>query len=74
MKWRNVGCEVQVNTRLSEAYKLGHTAYLRKCITECIMSKVLNKMSDMDIPERLYIKLEAFDRPHERDEGEWSNS
>jgi len=60
MKWSNLGAQHMITTEMSTHFKGGHTEYVRLALRQQI-EKLLNKMSDMDIPDKLEVFIGIHD-------------
>lgn len=75
MRWNNVHYIRCLNTESTHQSVLGHPEYIRMEIKQMVES-LLNKMSDMDIPEKLYINISITDKaviedPRDAEGEEW---
>jgi hypothetical protein len=64
-----------LNTELTQQFVLGHPECIRLEIKQMV-ERLLNKMSDMDIPEKLYINISITDKavmedPRDAEGEEW---
>lgn len=75
MRWNNVHYIRCLDTESTQQSVWGHPECIRLEIKQMV-ERLLNKMSDMDIPERLYINISIMDKavmedPRDAEGEEW---
>jgi hypothetical protein len=61
MEFKNIRYRQVINTKMSQQSTVGHSKFLKTAI-EAQIDKLIDKMSDMDIPEKLFINITISDK------------